>query len=82
VSQSQKTNSWSRAAAPQTRQDSRPERDRGQHVEWRLAPLTVADGDILFEPALANPLLRILTMFAKGKRFVLALGLLLIGVAG
>jgi hypothetical protein len=58
------------------------ERDRGQQVEWRLARLSVADGAVLFERALANPVLRVLTAFAKAKMFALAAGLLLIGASG
>ncbi|MDA0206493.1 MAG: hypothetical protein O3A53_10575 [Acidobacteria bacterium] len=37
-----------------------------------------AAGAVLFEPAFANPLLRVLTVFAKRKMFALACGLLLI----
>lgn len=81
MSESQKPNSWSRTAAPQARPDGHTAGDRAQPVEWRLVPLSVADGDILFEPALANPLLRLLTAFAKRKMFALACGLLLIGAS-
>jgi len=81
VSESQKPNSWSRTAASPARQDGRTERDRGQQVEWRLVPLSVADGVVLFESALANPLLRLLTAFAKRRMFALACGLLLIGAS-
>jgi hypothetical protein len=43
--------------------------------------LSVLDGAGLFEPALANPLLRVLTAFAKRKTFVLFCGLLLLGAS-
>ena len=81
MSGSQKPNSWSRSTAPQTRLDSRVEGDRSQQVEWRLAPVSVAAGAVLFEPAFANPLLRVLTVFAKRKIFALAGGLLLIAAS-
>lgn len=81
MSESRKPNSWSRAAAPEARLESRREGDRSEQVDWRLSPLSVADGAVLFEPALANPLLRLLTAFAKRKMFALACGLLLVGAS-
>ncbi len=81
MSESQKPNSWSRGAVPQARQESRTERDRGLQVEWRLTPLSAADGAVLFEAASANPLLRLLTAFAKRKMLALGAGLLLIGAS-
>ena len=81
MSDSPKPNSWSKPAAPYGGLDSRAEGNRSQQVEWRLVPLSVAAGDVLFEPALANPLLRVLTVFAKRKIFALACGLLLIAAS-
>ena len=79
MSGSRKSNSWSRSAAPHARLESRAEGDRRPQVEWSLTSVPSAAGDLLFEPALANPLVRVLSMFAKHKMFVLACGLLLIG---
>ena len=81
MSESQKPNSWSRAAVPQTKLDSRAEGNRSQQVEWRLTPLSDAAGAVLFEPAFANPLLRVLTVFAKRKMAALACGLPLIAAS-
>lgn len=81
MSESQKPNSWSKAAAPQARPDAPTAGGRSQQVEWRLVPLSVTDGDVLFASALANPLLRLLTAFAKRKVFAFACGLLLIGAS-
>ena len=43
--------------------------------------MSVAAGAALFEPAFANPLLRVLTVFAKRKMFALACGLVLIAAS-
>lgn len=81
MSESRKPNSWSKTAAPQARPESRVEGDRRPRVQWSLSPVTNGSGDLLFEPAFANPLVRILSIFAKRKMFVLACGLLLIGAS-
>ncbi len=82
MNQPQKPNSWSRAAMPQATLDPHAADDRMHQVEWSLAPLSVLDSAALFEPVLANPLLRALTVFAKRKMVVLCFGLLLLGASG
>lgn len=79
MSDSRKPNSWSKAAASSAELDVPTERDRTPQVEWSLAPLSVLESADLFEPALANPLVRVLTAFAKRKTFALFCGLLLLG---
>lgn len=70
-------NSWSRMA-PQGRPDSRMPGEVGRQPDWRLMPLPVGGGDGLFETAARNPVLRVLTAFAKRRVPALACGLLLI----
>lgn len=79
MSEPQKPNSWSKAAPP--RLDPHGAGDRIPQVEWTLAPLSGSDGAKLFKPVFANPLLRALTAFAKGKTFALFFGMLLLGAS-
>ena len=81
MSESQKPNSWSKAATHRSSPEGRAEANRDRPVDWRLAPLSVTDGAPLFECALSNPVLRILTLFAKRKMLALVVGLVLIGAS-